>query len=63
MERHLYKKVFHWDWLAVSEVFSIVIIAGSLAAHRQKTAEEKAENSTSRSTGSRKREQGTGPQS
>ena len=30
-----YRKTFHWGWLTVSEVQSIVIMAGSMAACRQ----------------------------
>jgi hypothetical protein len=41
---HSYKgKTFHWGWLAVSEVLSILITVGSVAAGRQTWCERSQE--------------------
>jgi len=50
----LIKETFNWDWLTGSEVQSIIIMVGSMAASGRHGA-GKAKSSTSSSEGSREK--------
>jgi hypothetical protein len=58
----LIKKTFHWGWLTVSEVESIILMAGSMAWQHpgRHGPGEGAENSTSRCFTRKMREKALG---